>query len=220
MKLLIMQPKLESGISQLENELDSNPQVDAVVFPEGYLNENVSQACALAKQYSTILIGGYRRFNEKPKDRAILINRDGEILLDRAKYTSTASVRLEGLTIGHILCDELIVQGVESNQDVKFDLLIHPIGVGMFSQEQFDEWIATARNIAVAYNAMVVGASHADGSFRNSDVSISIAYCIGRDGIPIFVLKNDVRSVILDTATEIAVFAHGEESLTFGEGVR
>ena len=128
----------------------------------------------MAKRYSTTLIGGNRRFNERPKDRAILINRQGEVIVDRAKYSPTASVSLDGLTIGHILCDELIVQGVKADQETRFDILVHPIGVGMFSQEQFDEWITTAKDIAVMYNAMVVGTSHADGSFRNSDVSISL----------------------------------------------
>jgi hypothetical protein len=41
MKFLIIQPKLEINIKQLEAELKNNPTVDVVIFPEGYLNENV-----------------------------------------------------------------------------------------------------------------------------------------------------------------------------------
>jgi len=66
-----------------------------------------------------------------------------------------------------------------------------------------------AKRIAVEYKTMVIGTSHANGSFQNCEISIPIAYCIGSDGQPIFVSKNDVRPVILDTvfqSVEILVF--------------
>ena len=68
MKLLIIQPKLEKSLDQLENELQKHPAVDIVIFPEGYLNENVVRACQLAKKHNTVLIGGYRKPLERPKD--------------------------------------------------------------------------------------------------------------------------------------------------------
>ncbi|ULL18555.1 hypothetical protein DVH26_31255 [Paenibacillus sp. H1-7] len=207
MKLLLMQPKLEKTIVQLENELRDHPSIDGVIFPEGYLNENVQQACSLAKKYSKILIGGYRRLNESPKDRAILINRSGDIVLDRIKYSQTAFISIEGLKIGHILCDELVRQGVAGQDTCGIDLIVHPIGVGMFSEEQFDEWIHEARKIAVAYNTMIIGTSHADGSFRGSDVSIPIAYCFDANGEAVFVSKNDVRTRVLDVLTKTVTFS-------------
>ncbi|NRF95842.1 hypothetical protein HQN89_34075 [Paenibacillus frigoriresistens] len=85
MKFLIIQPKLEKNIIQLERELRTSPSADVVIFPEGYLNENVEQACNLAKDYNKILIGGHRRLNDSPKDRAVIINRSGDIVLDRIK---------------------------------------------------------------------------------------------------------------------------------------
>jgi len=197
-RILIIQPKLEKTITQLENELHHNQTVDIVIFPEGYLNENIEQACRLAKQYQTILIGGYRKFDDYPKDRAIIINRNGDIVLDRIKYSSTAFVEVEGLRIGHILCDELVIQGIKQDNAQHFDLVVHPIGVGMFSEEQFQEWIDKARHIAVTYNTIIIGTSHADGSFRNSDVSIPIAYCFDNRGEAVFIAKNDVRSIKLD----------------------
>ncbi|QRF22414.1 hypothetical protein FY534_01005 [Alicyclobacillus sp. TC] len=207
MKVLIVQPKLEKAIVQLERELQSNPHVDAVIFPEGYLNENVKEACTLAVKYGVVLIGGYRRLHEKPKDRVIMINRQGEIVIDRIKYSDTAFAVEDGLKIGHILCDELMVQGLKSQDLVGIDLIAHPIGVGMFSEEQFEEWISEARKVAAEYRTMIIGASHADGSFRNSDVSIPIAYCIGNDGEEIFVSKNNVQSVVLDTVSKSVVLA-------------
>ncbi|MBS4203616.1 hypothetical protein [Lederbergia citrea] len=197
MKILIIQPKLEKHIEQLEDELNKNPDVDIVIFPEGYLNENVKKACNIAKRYNTVLIGGHRRLQENPKDRVLLINRMGEVILDRVKYSKTSFVVVEGLKIGHILCDELIVQGIKGKEYNHVDLIVHPIGVGMFSNEQFEEWIKEATIVAIKYKTMVIGTSHADGSFGDTGVSIPIAYCIDKDGSVVFISQNDVRSRIL-----------------------
>jgi len=178
-----------------------------VIFPEGYLNENVKQACGLAKKYNIILIGGYRRLQENPKDRAIIINRMGQVILDRVKYSQTLFVVEEGLKIGHILCDELIIQGINSLEYNDIDLIVHPIGVGMYSKEQFTEWINEATKIASKYNTMVIGTSHADGSFRNMGISIPIAYCINKDGSVVFISENDVRTRIVNFETREVSFA-------------
>ncbi|MBS4201800.1 hypothetical protein KHA93_19535 [Bacillus sp. FJAT-49732] len=211
MNILIIQPKLEKTIDQLKAELEKNPSVDIVIFPEGYLNENVEEACALARKHNTILIGGYRRLKEHPKDRAIIINRQGEIILDRIKYSSTAFITEEGLKMGHILCDELIVQGIkveQENLDREIDLIIHPIGVGMFSKAQFEEWITEAQKIAIAHKTMIIGTSHADGSYRNSSISIPIAYCIDSDGSTVFISENDVRTRIFNMNTKNILFTN------------
>ncbi|WP_193571475.1 hypothetical protein [Paenibacillus psychroresistens] len=202
MNILILQPKLEKGIVQLENELRNNPSVDIVIFPEGYLNENVGQACKLAESTNTIFIGGYRRLNESPKDRAIIINRKGEIVLDRIKYSPTSFILEESLRVGLILCDELVIQGVKSNDVAGIDLIVHPIGVGMFSKAQFDEWITAAAAIAIKNKTMIIGTSHADGSFGNTGVSIPITYCINKDGGIVFISENDVRARILNFKTK------------------
>ncbi|MBT2292802.1 hypothetical protein J7E73_27460 [Paenibacillus albidus] len=99
--------------------------------------------------------------------------------------------------MGHILCEELVLQGVKGEDTRNIDLIVHPIGVGMFSEEQFEEWIHAARQIAVAYRAMVIGTSHADGSFRGADESIPIAYCFDSHGEVVFISKNDTRTRIL-----------------------
>ncbi|WP_062049306.1 hypothetical protein [Bacillus sp. JCM 19034] len=207
MKVLILQPKLEKQIKQLEGEITENPDIDAVIFPEGYLNENIKKACEVARRFNTVLIGGYRRLQEKPKDRALIINRSGEIILDRVKYSTTAFVEVEDMKIGHILCDELIVQRIKGTDYQGVDLIVHPIGVGMFSEEQFAEWIAEATKIAIDYKTMIIGTSHADGSFRDSDISIPIAYCIVKDGTAVFISKNDVRTRIVDVQTnEVLIY--------------
>jgi len=202
MKILIAQPKLEKNLEQLQQIMQENPLVDIVILPEGYLNENVSKACRLAQSYNTIIISGYRKPVERPKDQAVMINRKGELVIDRVKYSCTSFVEVEGLKIGHILCDELILQGLKGAQDIDIDLIVHPIGVGMFSQEQFDQWIDEARKIAVTQEIMMIGTSHADGSFRDSDISIPIAYCIDKNGNDVFIANNDVRTRILEMETQ------------------
>lgn len=210
MKILIIQPKLEKHIEQLETVLKSNSNVDVVIFPEGYLNENVKKACDLAKRYRTVLIGGHRRLQERPKDRVIVINRTGEIILDRVKYSTTSFVVVDSLKIGHILCDELIVQGIKGDEYNNVDIVVHPIGVGMFSNEQFEEWITEATKIAIKYETMVIGTSHADGSFGDTGISIPIAYCIDKEGSVIFISENDVRARILNFETkEVLVLNDG-----------
>jgi ribosomal protein S18 acetylase RimI-like enzyme len=196
-KILIGQPKLEKQIKQLEFDIRNNPEADVVIYPEGYLNQNVEQACELAKKYNTMIITGHK----KPKDRAIVINRTGEVLLDRAKYEYSPVVQAGELKIGHILCDEIVLQGLEKIVGEEIDLLVHPIGVGMFSEEQFSEWIQLAQEIATKSNTMIIGTSHADGSFRDYDVSIPIAYCFNKNGESIFISKNDMRTRVYDTQT-------------------
>lgn len=202
MNILIMQPKLEESILQLENELKSNANVDMVIFPEGYLNENIEQACQLAKDMSTILVGGYRRMSDHPKDYAVLIGADGHVCIDRQKYTQTQIATIEGLRIGHILCDELLLQGLKKEPNQLLDLIVHPIGVGMYSIEQFNEWIGKAKEVAVNHQVMVIGVSHANGIFKGADQSIPIAYFLNSDGGSVFVAQNDTRTRLVDLTTK------------------
>lgn len=195
MKILIAQPKLEQSVEQLKLELESNPSVDIAIFPEGYVNQNIEAARDLAKQYDSIIITGHKN----PKDRALIINRKGEVILDRAKYDKSVIVTETELRIGHILCDELVLQGLIDIEDIRIDFVAHPIGVGMFSDEQFEEWIDEAKKLAKSYKTMIIGTSHADGSFRGSDISIPIAYCIGANGEEVFISKNDTRTRIMET---------------------
>ena len=182
MKILIGQPKLEDDVKQLEEALQLYQEAELAFFPEGYLNDHVEKARELAKAYQVTLITGYRKFDENPKDQVIIIDKSGEILLDRPKYTAKKTVKANGCNLGVILCDELVLQGLDGVQKGDIDILFHPIGVGMFSKEQYDEWIHVAQQLARDYGCIVVGTSHADGSYQDNPVSIPITYLIGADG--------------------------------------
>ncbi|MFS1513726.1 hypothetical protein VQL36_14980 [Chengkuizengella sp. SCS-71B] len=204
MKILIGQPKRENNLEQLENEVENNPTVDIVLFPEGYFHQdNIQKVCNLAKSNNTIIVTGYKDDNNK--DRVSIVNSLGELILERAKTPEDAklytlsNIKENGVNIGYLLCVEIFkgLEGLVKNDDI--DIIFNPIGVGMFSEAQFEEWTNEARKIAIDQRAMIIGASHADGSYRNCGFSIPIAYCFDKNGQEILISKNDVRTRILDT---------------------
>jgi len=216
MKVLIGQPIHENSISQLEAEIKANEDIDIVLYPEGYLSdENVlKNACELALEYSVCIITSYRCDN---KYRAVIINNLGEKILERAKTLPAdneslvlpLTVDYNGNILGYLLCME-ILKGMRDLKSVnrKFDFIVHPIGVGMFSNEQFDLWINEAKNIAKTYNTIIIGTSHADGSYRNCGISLPISYFIDNDGEIIYASKSDTRTRIVNLYTkEVEILA-------------
>ncbi len=214
MKVLIGQPLHECNIEQLKNEIETTKGIDIVLFPEGYLSNEkaLESASEIAKKYNVTIITSYRRDN---KDRAVIINNLGELVLERAKtppeedrkiYAPT-SVKINENVIGYLLCME-ILKGMRDLKAIKekIDFIAHPIGVGMFSDEQFEEWISEAKNIAKTYNTIIIGTSHADGSYRNCGVSIPISYFIDSNGEAIYISKSDTRTRIVNLSTkEVAI---------------
>jgi hypothetical protein len=200
LKIIIGQPKLEQQLLQLEAELKQHPEADVLFFPEGYLNQNVEEASRLAAAYGTMIVSGYRRLNERPKDRSIIINKAGETVLEKAKYTSAEVVKEKEWAISTLLCDELVLQGFHNENIGRVDIIMHSIGVGMFSEEQYTEWMEEARQLAVQNQCIVMGTSHADGTYRDSEISIPIVYCIAPDGQVVLASRNDTRTrlIILD----------------------
>ncbi len=188
---------LEQQLLQLEAELKQYPEVDVLLFPEGYLNQNVEEARHLAAVYGTMIISGHRRLDERPKDRAVIINKAGETVLEKAKYTAAEVVKEQDWSISTLLCDELVLQGFRNENIGRVDIVMHSIGVGMFSEEQYTEWIEEARQMAIQHQCIVMGTSHADGSYRDSEISIPIAYCIAPDGQVVLASRNDTRTRLI-----------------------
>lgn len=205
----------ENGIKQMEDEIKNNKGVDIVLYPEGYLSseEVLESACQIAKQYNITIITAYRQDN---KDRAVIISNRGEKVLNRAKTPPREQEKLyppltieyNAMTIGYLLCME-ILKGMRDFKEIssKISFIAHPIGVGMFSDEQFEEWINEAKNIAKTYKTIIIGTSHADGSFRNCGISIPISYCIDSNGEPVFISKSDLRTRIVNLNTKEVEFA-------------
>lgn len=209
MKILIAQPIHEKAVEQLKKEIKENREIDMVLFPEGYLSDenDLEDACRLAKEYKVTIATSYRRNN---KDRAVIINDIGEKILERDKTLPADEVELKGpiivehngITIGYVLCMEIL----KAVRDLKrinepIDLIVHPIGVGMFSEDQFDLWINEAKKVAKIYGTTIVGTSHADGSYRNCGISIPISYCIDGKGEVIYISKADTTTRVVDLAS-------------------
>ena len=198
------------GIEQIKNEIKINKGIDIVLYPEGYLSngEALENACEIAKEYNITIITSYRENN---KDRGVIISNCGEKVLERAKTPADGNeelyaplaVNYNEITIGYLLCME-ILKGVRDLRKVSSNInfIAHPIGVGMFSEEQFEQWINEAKNIAKTYKTIIIGTSHADGSYRNCEVSIPISYCIDSNGEPIYISKSDTRTRIINLSTK------------------
>ncbi|MCP1185685.1 hypothetical protein [Paenibacillus sp. 1781tsa1] len=200
MKIIIGQPRMEQHVLQLEAELKQYPDADIIFYPEGYLNQNVEDACRLAAEYGIMIVSGHRRLQERPKDRSIIINKAGEIVLEKVKYTPAETVVEQGWVISTLLCDELVLQGFCNENIGNVDIVMHSIGVGMFSEEQYSEWVEEACKIALQHQCIVMGTSHADGSYRDSEISIPITYCITPDGEVVLASRSDTctRTILLD----------------------
>lgn len=212
LKILIAQPLYEKKLKQLEKELQGNSDLDIVMFPEGYVSSEqfIPAVQQLAFEHNTMIITSYRENN---KDRALIIDKNGDVVLDRAKtlidepqLVAPVSVATSQGNIGYILCMEILkgITGFEPTHH-NLSLIAHPIGVGMFSDEQFDEWVDCATKVAIKYQCYIIGTSHADGSYRNCGVSIPIAYCINPDGTPLLISRGDTTTRIIELSSEVTM---------------
>lgn len=147
MRVLIGQPLHEDKIEHLENEIKANKDIDFVLFPEGYLaNEKaLVSAREIAKKYKVTIATSYKRDN---KNRALIINNIGEIVLERAKTLPDENIKL-----------------------------YEP-------------------------SSVIIGTSHADGSYRNCGVSLPISYFIDSDGEAIYISKSDTRTRIVNLTSK------------------
>ncbi|MCB2291535.1 hypothetical protein LGK97_17575 [Clostridium sp. CS001] len=210
MRILIGQPVHEKEITQLKNAIRINQEIDIILYPEGYISseELLEDACKIAKENNVMIITSYMKDN---KNRAVIISNTGEKILERSKTLPDEKeelniplyVKCNGINIGYLLCME-ILKGMRDLRNVGADVnfIAHPIGVGMFSDEQFEQWVNEAKNIAKTYKTTIIGTSHADGSYRNCGISIPISYCINSDGEALYISKSDIRTRIINLDTK------------------
>lgn len=120
----------------------------------------------------------------------MVIDKNGKIIYTRAKIGSESieklvqplHFKLADYNAGYILCMKILKGVRDFKTDEQLDIIFHPIGVGMFSEKQLDEWIEAAQKLAIKTKCKVIGTSHADGSYRNCEVTIPIDYMINREG--------------------------------------
>ncbi len=209
MRILIGQPKRSDDMDELVKVIENNV-CDCILFPEGYLSSDyfLNRASELAKKYKTAIVSSYLA-DEDRKDRGAVIDEFGAIVFKRMKsgldspLLEPSVAIISNTRVGYLLCREMFLDYHKLSDT---DIVFNPIGVGMFSEEQFDTWTARAKEIAIELGVIILGASHADGSYRNCGVSIPISYVFDKDGSIIHLSKNDVRSVIIDLDTKSVTY--------------
>lgn len=105
---------MEQHLEQFIQEIEANPTVDLILYPEGYCQvTHLDEVKELAKRFQTAVVMGYR--NEQNVDRALIINKRGETLLDRAKTPEAmpllmpSTVEDDGRRYGYVLCREIFM---------------------------------------------------------------------------------------------------------------
>lgn len=206
MKMLICQAPHEDKLECLEKLVARNTTVSYFLFPEGYINNTdaFNRAKKLARAYSVTIITSLKIDS---KDVAVIIDSLGETVYKRLKTRNADEIKLtnpfyyhdvsNNKKIGFLLCME-ILKGNRDLPDVAYDFIVHPIGVGMYSEEQLELWLKEAKKIARKYHTMIIGVSHSDGSYKNCGVSIPLSYCIDKKGEIIYLLKNDLKTKLID----------------------
>ncbi|WP_251128051.1 hypothetical protein [Exiguobacterium sp. s48] len=75
---------MERSLKQLKQEIESNPTVDLILYPEGYCTyTELDELSDLAIKFNTSIVLGYR--DDTNKDRVLIVNKNGETLLTRRK---------------------------------------------------------------------------------------------------------------------------------------
>lgn len=85
MNIIIAQPKQENNYRDLLNHFNYATENDILFFPEGYIKnyESVLELAQLARKYKLSIVSGY--LDDNTKDRAVIIDSKGRIVLDRQK---------------------------------------------------------------------------------------------------------------------------------------
>lgn len=209
-KLGLVIAKPEDSISELEKYSTSN-EADILLFPEGYLkSNNLKKAQLLAKKNKKWIITGMddKRDKKKRMGSGIIIDDSGKIVGEHQKtsftqweidhgFTRGNSIKVINTKLGKLgfaICYEihfpevprvLALQGAE--------IIINPIGTGMWHEEQFKQWNAVAKTRASESNAFLIGCSH-----YNDCIPIAFAYAPGGECLVSERSVNKLIPVVLD----------------------
>ncbi len=201
MKILLTQAERTENISLLKDQI-AKIDCDIIMYPEGYISNErlLNEVCQLSKEFNKPIISSYLD-DIYHKDNNVVVDEYGNEVLKRKKSNCSGPIigqtktRILNMKIGYLLCCEIFL-AKEDYSDC--DIIFNPIGVGMFSEEQFIKWTAQARKLALKNKCKVIEVSHADGSFKNCGTSIPICYYFDKDGTEVYLSHNDTRSVVID----------------------
>ena len=203
MRIALCQARSSSDLDELSDVL-SSVDCDVACFPEGYVNssELVEEVKRLAAAAGKAIVTSFRG-ESAPRDKACVIDARGRVIYTRDKSSLDGplvrnwTTHLYGTRIGFLLCGEIFLNWNDGRESA--DVIFNPIGSGMFSHEQYDEWVERAKTTARFFTATVCGCTHADKFFRDSALAISISFVIGPDGQTLHLSKDDLRTVVFDS---------------------
>jgi predicted amidohydrolase len=206
--------KLKVGLALLtENvELDEvgslldDLDIDLVLFPEYFFHsDDLVDAQKLARTNRKWIVGGLTDEREDGKlfQTGIVINPRGRIVGEHKKTSITkyeqglGQLRGESIEtiktafgkVGLAVCYEIFypeIARIYSLQGAR--IIFNPIGTGMWNEDQYLAWNATARTRAVENGTFVLGVSH-----FNDAIPIAFAYAPGGECL---IQARDVNRII------------------------
>jgi len=212
MKIFLSQPKRSDGLDQLKMAL-AGKSSDIYLFPEGYLrgHQAITETKAIMAGGTSTLVTSYLA-GSNGRDMGLCLGPGGCDLIHREKsgvegpLLQPSQAQVGGRTLGYLLCREIFL---DYDHLMGCDIIFNPIGVGMFSEDQFKEWTSRASEIAKDLKAYVFGVSHADGSYRNCGFSIPIGFGLDPEGGFIYLSHTDTRSVVIDLDDHQVTYLEG-----------
>lgn len=178
----------ESGLSELEKYIPDR-SADVFLFPEGHINSNLleetKRLVSNSKKWLITTVEDYRE-GGRVYQTGIVINPQGEIVLEHKKTSITRSEEEQGLARGDSLkivetpigkiaicvCYELHLPEVARVYALNgAEIIFNPIGTGMWHEHQFQIWTALAQARSYENGVFIVGCSH-----YNEAIPIAFVY--------------------------------------------
>lgn len=209
---LVVADPAEDAIRQAEKYVaEGGAEIDAYLFPEGYLkSDRLPELQEIARKASKWIFSGMEdgRVPGHKFETGVIINPAGEIVGEHKK-TSITKYEVEHGTergnsiqvidtplgkIGFAICFEihfpeiarvLTLAGVE--------IILNPIGTGMWHEHQFQVWNSIARARSSENNVFVCGVSH-----RNDAIPLAYAYAPGGECLVVSRGERGLIPVVLD----------------------
>jgi len=203
----------DSSGKSCENELEQLPKIldsagDMVLLPEGFLSaHNLVRASELIRSSGRWVISGAEQDDRNltvlafaPDGQIVYCHQktaltDGDIQLGRVPGEGFQVFSTPYAVVGTPLCYEIHFPEIARIFALLgAQLLLNPIGTGMYHQLQLSQWLAIARCRAIENGVYVAGCTHFCGA-------IPIAYAYAPDGTELGLLQGNggCLDVVIDS---------------------
>lgn len=180
---------------------------DILVLPEGFLHaDNLDAARRMVAQAGRWVVCGTEQAAPHQDLDVVLLSPEGEVLFRHRKTALTDGDIEEGRrpgdsieicrtpfgVVGTPLCYEIHFPEIVRVMALKgAELLLNPIGTGMWHEQQLYEWTTIAAARAIENGAFVLGCTHYCGA-------LPMAYAFGPDGTELGLLTETHGALTVD----------------------